>query len=175
MQLVELFKKSQTAYGADQADIADVSRTRTSERGIHADCSLSLPLPRLNALLAAQRLDTLSNIPDYANYLVFTLTSLTSEEPSVRSVAGLILKNHLFYNREKVSQDSLQYIKMTILPALSMPEDLLRRTATQVMTMLMAIQGPANWPEGLIKLTELMGSQNINEAEVSPTGGCILW
>lgn len=124
-------------------------------------------LRTISLSMALQRLDSLSQIPDYANYLVFTLTQLTSEEVSVRSVAGLILKNHLYYNRDRIPPASLEYIKAAIMPALSYQEDLLRRTATQVVAMLMAIQGPANWPEGLEKLVGMMTSQDINEAEVS--------
>ncbi|KAN0062736.1 hypothetical protein ACQY0O_004931 [Thecaphora frezii] len=113
----------------------------------------------------ASRLDAVSRIPDYANYLVLILTSMTSEELSTRSVAGLILKNHILFHNDLISPESYEYVKQAIIPALSLPEDMLRRTATQVVAMLMAILGPQAWPEGLSKLGELMGSQNFDEAE----------
>ncbi|CAO1631359.1 unnamed protein product [Parajaminaea phylloscopi] len=134
LELIELFKKSQSAFGPHQGEIAD-------------------------------RLDTLSQIPDYANYLVFTLTRVTSEDVAIRSVAGLILKNHLHYNHARIPPESIDYVKASILDALSFEEDLLRRTATQVVSMLMGILGPANWQEGLEKLITLSSSGNLTEAE----------
>ncbi|GAC74411.1 nuclear transport receptor Karyopherin-beta2/Transportin [Moesziomyces antarcticus T-34] len=113
----------------------------------------------------AQRLDAVSQIPDYANYCVFTLTSLTTEDLATRSVAGLILKNHILFHHDLISPESFEYVKQAIIPALSLPEDMLRRTATQVVSMLMTILTPQGWPEGLSKLGELMGSQNTDEAE----------
>ncbi|KAJ1019579.1 hypothetical protein NDA18_006057 [Ustilago nuda] len=113
----------------------------------------------------AQRLDTVGQIPDYANYCVFTLTSLTTEDLATRSVAGLILKNHILFHNDLISPESFEYVKQAIIPALSLPEDMLRRTATQVVSMLMTILTPQGWPEGLSKLGELMASQNIDEAE----------
>lgn len=114
-----------------------------------------------------QRLDTLSQIPDYANYLVFTLTQVTSEDLAIRSVAGLILKNHLHYNHGRIPPESIEYVKCSILNALSFEEDLLRRTATQVVSMLMGILGPANWQDGLERLITLSASESLTEAEVS--------
>lgn len=118
-------------------------------------------------LFPAQRLDSVSQIPDYANYLAFVLTQATDQDVAVRSVAGLILKNHLHFCHARVPSDSIDYVKASILVALSFQEDLLRRTATQVVSMLMGILGPANWQEGLEKLITLAASQNIVEAEVS--------
>lgn len=123
--------------------------------------------PHHQPIIFSQRLDALSQIPDYANYLAFTLAQLTSEDVNVRSVAGLILKNHLLFNRDRIPLESIEYIKHIIIPALSFHEDLLRRTATQVVAMLVAIQGPENWQAGLEKLIGLMMSQDVCEAEVS--------
>lgn len=106
-------------------------------------------------------------MPDYGNYLVFIFTQLTSEDIAVRTVAGLILKNHLHMNYGAVPPEAIEYIKHSILTALVYKEDSLRRTATQVVTMLMGTLGPANWQEGLEKLITLSASQEFNEAEVS--------
>lgn len=167
LELVELFKQSQTAHGAGQAKIADVS---LSAKTIHDGICILCPHPYSPpTTIFSQRLDALSQIPDYANYLAFTLAQLTSEDVNVRSVAGLILKNHLLFNRDRIPLESIEYIKQIIIPALSFHEDLLRRTATQVVAMLIAIQGPENWQAGLEKLIGLMMSQDVCEAEVSQT------
>lgn len=83
----------------------------------------------------------------------------------MRSVAGLILKNHLLQNSQQIAPDSLEYVKAVIIAALSLPVDILRRTTTQVVAMMMAILTPSNWLEGLSKLMELMDSSNFDEAE----------
>lgn len=92
---------------------------------------------------------------------------MPQEELNTRSIAGLILKNHIALYRGKLHPDSLSYVKAAILPAISYQEDMLRRTATQVVSMIMAIQGPASWPEGLEQLISLMDSHHVEGAEVS--------
>jgi transportin-1 len=114
-----------------------------------------------------QRLEALGKIPDFANYLVYILTQMSNEETTVRSVSGLILKNHLAQMGDQVPAESIEYVKSVIIPALSLQEDILRRTATQVIAMLMAILLPNNWLDGLSRLMQLIESNNIDEAEVS--------
>ena len=89
-----------------------------------------------------------------------------NEETTVRSVSGLILKNHLSQMGEEMPRESIEYVKSVILPALSLQEDILRRTATQVIAMLMAILLPVNWLDGLSRLMQLLDSSNVDEAEV---------
>lgn len=153
IELVQLFRESQSMDTEVQHKIADVSTSlyHAMAIGTHS--------------LFPQRLDHLGKIPDYPNYLAYILTQLTSEEVTVRSVSGLILKNHLSQNSSQIPQESLEYVKAVIIPALSLPEDILRRTATQVIAMLMAVVQPANWLEGLSKLMQYMDSTNLDEAE----------
>ncbi|KAI3488842.1 hypothetical protein L1887_47041 [Cichorium endivia] len=113
----------------------------------------------------AQRLDAVSQIPDYANYCVFTLTSLTTEDSQRAPSPASSSRTTSSSTTTSISPESFEYVKQAIIPALSLPEDMLRRTATQVVSMLMTILTPQGWPEGLSKLGELMGSQNTDEAE----------
>jgi transportin-1 len=89
-----------------------------------------------------------------------------SEETTVRSVSGLILKNHLSQMGDQILPNSLDYVKSVIIPALSLQQDILRRTATQVIAMMMAILQPANWLDGLSSLMQLIESSDVDEAEV---------
>jgi transportin-1 len=109
----------------------------------------------------------LGKIPDFANYLAYILTQMPNEETTVRSVSGLILKNHLSQMGDQIPAESVEYVKSVIIPALSLREDILRRTATQVIAMLMAILLPVNWLDGLSRLMQLIESSNVEEAEVS--------
>ncbi|PWN39074.1 ARM repeat-containing protein [Ceraceosorus guamensis] len=108
----------------------------------------------------ANRLETLRQIPDYANYLVYVLTQMPQEETNTRSIAGLILKNHILNYSQTLQPDSVAYVKAAILPAISLEEDMLRRTSTQVVSMIMEIYRPESWPEGLEQLISLMTSQH---------------
>ena len=112
---------------------------------------------------------------DYSNYLVYILTQVSTQDVPTRSIAGLLLKNHIRVQFQKTPMNeqldtlraSLAYVQAAIMPALSFEEAMLRRTATQVVAMIMSIVGPEHWPTGMETLTMLIGSQNPNEAEVS--------
>lgn len=68
---------------------------------------------------------------------------------------------------EQIPAESMDYVKSVIIPALSLQQDILRRTATQVIAMMMAILQPINWLDGLSRLMQLVDSSNVDEAEVS--------
>lgn len=128
----------------------------------------------MNLFFFSQKLDQFGTLPDYSNYLVYILTQVSSEEIPTRSISGLLLKNHirlLFQNTPSQQwpqlKSTLGYVQETILPALSFEEAMLRRTATQVVAMVMELIGPEGWPRGVEALTMLIESQNPNEAEVS--------
>lgn len=115
----------------------------------------------------AQRLDAISQIPDYVNYLVLVFVRMDQEEVSTRSVAGLLAKNHLYFNYQRISPESLEYVKGMVLPALSFPDSVLRNVATQLVSVLMQVVRPGNWVEALSKLTQAMESTNMDEAEAA--------
>ena len=115
----------------------------------------------------AHRLDAISQIPDYLNYLVLVFVQMTNEEISTRSVAGLLAKNHLYFNSQRVSPESLEFVKHMILPALSFSDTVLRNVASQIVAVLMQVLKPANWIEGLSSLTQAMDSSHTEEAEAA--------
>ena len=98
-----------------------------------------------------------------------------NEETTVRSVSGLILKNHLSQVGETIPPESIEYVKSVIIGALGLQQDILRRTATQVIAMMMAILQPSNWLDGLSRLIQLLDSSNIDEAEVCTDSGSPCW
>ncbi|KAI3617681.1 hypothetical protein CBS9595_003590 [Malassezia furfur] len=115
----------------------------------------------------AERLDAISQIPDYVNYLVLVFVQMTQEEVSTRSVAGLLAKNHLYFNYQRVSPESLEYVKGMVLPALSFSDTVLRNVATQLVSVIIQVVKPANWVEALSVLTQAMDSSNVDEAEAA--------
>ena len=115
----------------------------------------------------AHRLDAISQIPDYLNYVVLVFVQMTGEEVSTRSVAGLLAKNHLYFNSQRVSPESLEYVKQQILPALGFSDTVLRNVASQIVAVLMQVVKPAQWVDGLSLLMQSMESPNVDEAEAA--------
>ncbi|WFD32655.1 hypothetical protein MSPP1_003704 [Malassezia sp. CBS 17886] len=115
----------------------------------------------------AERLDTISQIPDYVNYLVFVFMQLTGEEVSTRSVAGLLAKNHLYFNHSRVSRASLAYVQSMVLPALAFSDTVLRNVASQLISVLMQVVKPEHWVEALAALTQAMDSAHADEVEAA--------
>ncbi|CAH7670873.1 armadillo-type protein [Phakopsora pachyrhizi] len=127
----------------------------------------------------AKQLDSFNQVPDYNSYLAYILCQLTQEDPRVRSVAGLILKNNLRripfsnlvnlqqqlqqqQNQSTSSNDStshqvLDYIKLTVLGSnlLSDPIPMLRGTAGTVISTIVMQFGPESWPDALQALIQL--------------------
>lgn len=114
-----------------------------------------------------QRLDAISQIPDYLNYLVLVFVQMTNEEMSTRSVAGLLAKNHLYFNAPRISPESLEFVKHMILPALTFRDTVLRNVASQIVAVLMQVVKPAHWIDGLSALTQAMDSSLADEAEAA--------
>lgn len=128
-----------------------------------------------------KQLDSFNQVPDYNSYLAYILCQIPQEDPRVRSVAGLILKNNLrripFSNLSvlqhhshspdqpppvanpslAISQHVLDYVKHTVLNSnlLSDPLPMLRGTAGTVISTIVMQTGPESWPEALQTLIEL--------------------
>lgn len=79
-------------------------------------------------------------------------------------MAGLLLKNGLAYTTDL---SSLIYVKGVILQGLSDKDQMIRQTVAQVITALIGSEEAGKWPEALNAVTQGMGSQDINLAEVS--------
>lgn len=114
-----------------------------------------------------QRLDSISLIPDYVNYLIFVFLQMPDESVSTRSVAGLLAKNYIYFNHTRVSPETLEHVKSAILPSLGLPDTVLRSVASQIISVLMQVSKPQNWVEGLSVLTAAMDSSNGDEVECS--------
>ncbi|KAG0142088.1 hypothetical protein CROQUDRAFT_50822 [Cronartium quercuum f. sp. fusiforme G11] len=97
-----------------------------------------------------KQLDSFNEIPDYNSYLAYILCQLRDENPRVRSVAGLILKNNL-------RRIPFKYVKCSILNSglISDPIPMLRGTAGTVISTIILQFGPESWPEAIQTLIEL--------------------
>ncbi|KAL1921910.1 uncharacterized protein VTP21DRAFT_10552 [Calcarisporiella thermophila] len=112
-----------------------------------------------------QKLDSFNKIPDYNNYLAYILTQMPQEEPSMRSIAGLVLKNNIRLHLSEMRQDVIEYIKTVCLQSIGDTDPAVRGTISIVVTNLVSRIGVANWPEVLNSLMALLDNTNLNVVE----------
>lgn len=121
-----------------------------------------------------QRLDSFNqSVPDYCCYLAYVLCFHTQQDPRVRSLAGLILKNNLreLFARQLqggqagvVASQVLDYVKSALLDSnvLSDQIHLVRSAAGTVISTLTMTFGPESWPQAIEKLIALTESPDSN-------------
>lgn len=102
------------------------------------------------------RLHSLNAVPDFNNYLVYIFTQLTSEDESVRTVAGLLLKNNVRSFFPNFSSESKEYIKSLSLSAVGDNLKMVRNTAGSIITNIVIRGGLAEWPNLLPTLIQLL-------------------
>ncbi|PLW09523.1 hypothetical protein PCASD_24846 [Puccinia coronata f. sp. avenae] len=145
-----------------------------------------------------KQLDSFNEVPDYNSYLAYILAYMPQEEPRVRSVAGLILKNNLRrlpYQNQVVLEDPtgannstttttnnnnnnnnniLEYVKTSVLASglLSDPVPMLRGTAGTLISTIVMQFGPEAWPEALQMLIELTEANEPLGKEEEPSQPC---
>ena len=120
-----------------------------------------------------QHLESFNSVADYNSYLTYILCVPLNppEEDTVRSMAGLLLKNNVRLRLEEMPQDVVSYIKATIFNAIGDPVSMIRNTVSTVIDTLIVELGPTNWPEALSRLMELVDSPDQYTQEVSALAG----
>jgi hypothetical protein len=83
----------------------------------------------------SQNLNTFKDSPEYSLYLAY-IFNLTSEAFSVRTCAGLILKNNLING--SVPSHELPYVKYQVVSVLGDPDGTVRRTTGSLITTLLS-------------------------------------
>lgn len=129
-------------------------------------CSFSAP---------PQRLESFNEIPDYNNYLTFVLTQLPSEDDTVRSMAGLLLKNNIRLRFEAFPAEVVAYVKAHIFSAIGDQVPMIRNTVSTVIDTLIVELGPAKWPEALQQLMALVDSPERTAQEVGHSVCVLGW
>ena len=109
-------------------------------------------------LFDLQRLESFNEIPDYNSYLTYVLTQLPGESELVRSMAGLLLKTNIRIRFSSFPVEVVAYIKANIFSVIGDPLSMIRNTVGTVIDTLIVELGPANWPEALSTLMELVDS-----------------
>lgn len=84
-------------------------------------------------------------------------------------MSGLLLKTNIRMRLDGFPVDVINYIKAHIFAAIGDPTPMIRNTVGTVIDTLIVELGPANWPEALSTLMELVDSPDRFVQEVSIT------
>ncbi|OLL22468.1 Importin subunit beta-2 [Neolecta irregularis DAH-3] len=105
--------------------------------------------------------------PEFNNYLAYILTYAKDAEVTVRSNAGIYLKNNFRINGPTVGDNpsSLAYVKNAILVGLQDEQNLVRAISGSVVTTLMLKVGLLGWPECLPRLMVMLDSPTPSAGE----------
>ncbi|KXS22101.1 ARM repeat-containing protein [Gonapodya prolifera JEL478] len=114
---------------------------------------------------AQQQLDAFNQIPDYNNYLIYILTQLTTENPSTRAIAGLLVKNNIRNHWDRISAASLEYVKTCVVVGLADPQNTIRSTTGTIITTVISKGGIQSWPSILGQLIQLLNHPDANVIE----------
>ncbi|XP_014246166.1 transportin-1 isoform X2 [Cimex lectularius] len=112
-----------------------------------------------------QKLEELNKFPDFNNYLIFVLTKVTTEDEPTRSLSGLILKNNVKANFDKLDSEVLEFVKQSCLSAVGDPSPLIRATVGILITTITSKGELPFWPDLLPTLCSMLDSQDYNVCE----------
>ncbi|KAJ1917309.1 hypothetical protein H4219_003268 [Mycoemilia scoparia] len=109
-----------------------------------------------------QRLDELRKVPDFINYLLYVLTSMSDQPAPVRAVAGLLLKNNVRQDFFNISPEVLSYVKQKAIESIGDADTLVRHTLGTIIATIVKLGTISGWPEVLSSLLQLLGSSQFN-------------
>lgn len=106
-----------------------------------------------------------ATVPDCNNYLAYIFLQPGATETSIRSAAGLLLKNNVRYEYPNIPPDSLQHVKGAAFQGLRDPEPLVRSIAGNIITSIIYRGGVMSWPDALPSLLQLLDDSDEQLAE----------
>eukprot|EP00929_Paragymnodinium_shiwhaense_P080453 TRINITY_DN41958_c0_g1_i2.p1 TRINITY_DN41958_c0_g1~~TRINITY_DN41958_c0_g1_i2.p1 ORF type:complete len:918 (-),score=216.38 TRINITY_DN41958_c0_g1_i2:85-2838(-) len=114
-----------------------------------------------------QRLNELSQLPDFSLYLVTILAKMPQQPEVVRQRAGLLLKANLMPAVPPPTAEIAAYLQAVALVAVADSSRVIRHTAGTVITAVFQKVGMANCLQTLEKLTDYLGRGDVNLVEGS--------
>ncbi|KAJ2752093.1 hypothetical protein IWQ56_006787, partial [Coemansia nantahalensis] len=113
------------------------------------------------------RLEQLSQVPDFINYLLFVMIFMKEENPMVRTVAGLLLKNKVRQDFDSIPPQVLDYVVRKSIEGIGDPDTMVRHTLGTVVATVVALGKIGNWPEILPRLIQLLDASEYPVVEGS--------
>lgn len=108
----------------------------------------------------------MTNFQDCNNYLAHIFLQVGAADTSIRSAAGLLLKNNVRFEYGKIPSESLEYVKEASFHGLQDVEPLIRSIAGNIITSIIYRGGIMSWPEALPRLMQLLDDPNDQLNEV---------
>eukprot|EP01112_Ceratiomyxa_fruticulosa_P017712 TRINITY_DN5573_c0_g3_i1.p1 TRINITY_DN5573_c0_g3~~TRINITY_DN5573_c0_g3_i1.p1 ORF type:complete len:897 (-),score=174.50 TRINITY_DN5573_c0_g3_i1:289-2979(-) len=109
-----------------------------------------------------RQLETFNAIPDYNNYLVFVLSRLKTENEFVRTIAGILLKNHIKEYFPRMAPEVQQFIKSEVLGVVGDQFPTIRRAVSSIITTIVYHVGTSGWPNLIPHLISLLDSPELH-------------
>ena len=129
-------------------------------------CALSCSFLCSSTNLLSQALKNARSMPDLNKYLVYLLINESSVDATVRSSAGLMLKNNVSRTAsQQPDAETIAYIKAEVVKGLVDPVLMIRNISGNVITTLVTQLTIAGWPEILPQLMAMAESDNTISAE----------
>lgn len=115
-------------------------------------------IPRNEAM---RHLEEAQKVPDFNKYLASIFIEADKSDISVRSAAGLLLKNNINMFFSQISNDVLIYLKEASISGLSDTQQLIRSISGNLITTIIKKGGIMNSPDILPKLMQMLESPNV--------------
>ncbi|KAG4304337.1 hypothetical protein PORY_002312 [Pneumocystis oryctolagi] len=114
---------------------------------------------------AMKHLEEAQKVPDFNKYLASIFMEADKSDISVRSAAGLLLKNNINMFFPQISDDVLIYLKEVSISGLSDTQQLIRNISGNLITTIIKKGGIMSSTEILPKLMQMLESPNISTQE----------
>lgn len=125
----------------------------------------SSTVPGVQAKIHAQ-LQQLNVHPEYCNYLLYVFAKLTTEQEFTRTVAGLLLKNHIKAHWGGLEKDLVRnYVKREILTCIGDPSPGIRRTLSSIVTTIVTKERIEEWPQLMQALAQFLDSPDLAQVD----------
>src|ERR1700761_3420044 len=111
------------------------------------------------------KLNSFTRVPDYVAYLAYILSSPTTSDDRIRTIAGYLLKNNARLIH-KTTPEVAMFVKQAVLASFRDGSAMIRSAAGQDIVALMAALEPRNWPEALSALVTMLDEGSVEQQEV---------
>uniref|UniRef100_A0A1I7YJB0 Transportin-1 n=1 Tax=Steinernema glaseri TaxID=37863 RepID=A0A1I7YJB0_9BILA len=107
-----------------------------------------------------EKIHQLNSHPHFGCFLVYVLADLKTEQPTTRSICGLVLKNLIREKWKDLPMDVRDYVKTKTLAAIADEHQLIRATVGIVITTILLYDGFNAWSSLLPTLCEMLNENN---------------
>eukprot|EP01100_Stratorugosa_tubuloviscum_P007216 TRINITY_DN301_c0_g1_i1.p1 TRINITY_DN301_c0_g1~~TRINITY_DN301_c0_g1_i1.p1 ORF type:complete len:908 (+),score=360.99 TRINITY_DN301_c0_g1_i1:66-2726(+) len=108
-----------------------------------------------------EQLNVLNQVPDYPLYLTVIFCQRNDLNESIRVIAGLALKNNILQSFGNLNVNARKWTQFQVLNCLSDNLTNVRNTVGSIISTILSILNPQEWPEILQHLCNCLNNENI--------------